>query len=193
MPITGRSFPTHTKIAKAGISNVSVTLSVVSATTPAVNKTIGKTLSITSATNPVLTALIVKLQTLSVASATTSTIATKKGAGRILSVTSLTVPTMSRGITKSLTIQSPSVPILTKTIGKVLGTPVLSLSFSLKSKIILNNFDGGVRGPAGTNTLQEPTVVTVAPGLFRIAPPKGIIKIQFRPFNIPITKRVPIP
>lgn len=188
----GRSFPAHPQIRRAAGSNVTVTLAVVSPVVSYVQKGSSKTLTVTSTVVPVLNGIKLKaLQVLSVTSATIVTLTTVTGRGMILSVVSAINPTIIRGPGKVLSVASPALPQLIKRIGKFLGdtTGVIPI-YSLRSRIILYNFDGGIAGTLSTNTLTTRSIVQILPGLFRIAPPKGAIKIQFRTFVIQIIKRI---
>lgn len=194
MPRIGRSFPAHTVIGRAGVSNYLVNLSVVSVTVSSLQRQQIKILPVTTATTNSLASIKLKsLQVLSIASATSNSLATKVGKGRILSVTTLTSSNVNRSITKSLSISSQSIISLRKGINKLIGTQGSIIpTYVMRSRIVLNNYDGGIKGLPSTTTTPVPSIVNVFPGLFRIASPKGALKVQFRSFLSSIVKRIVI-
>jgi hypothetical protein len=192
MARTGRAYPSHVISKKAGLASYIVTLNVVSPTSLSMLKAKVVTLSVVSATVDGLTAIKLKsLTTLSVASATVNSIATKSGKGMILSVTSATTSTMIRAVGKGIIVVSPTAIALIKGIGKVLGTTLLlTPKYVLRSRLVVNNFDGGLSSPLSATVLPEQTIPTLQPGLFRVSPPKSTIKVQFREFITSVFKRV---
>lgn len=88
----------------------------------------------------------------------------------------------------------PGVKVVASTskgIGKSLGTSAgTTPTFILEPKIILSNYDGGVSGSPSTTTLPISSTQTIAPGLFKVVAPKGLIKVQFRQSIINIVKRI---
>ena len=196
MARTGRSYPSHQVIIHgAGLSNYFVTLSIQSPALPFVVKQAGKTLSVVSAIIPTLTPIKLKaLQTLSVVTTTVPLIIPILGKGMILSVVSPVTVTVLKGPGKILAVSTSVIPTMRKGIGKFLGDTISgTLNVVFRSKIVVNNFDGGLVGPVTTPTVRVSPLVQIFPGLFRIAPPKGAIKVQFRTFIMKIVKRVVIP
>lgn len=190
----GRSFPTHTKRAKAGLSNVQITLAVATSTSSSVQIVKSGTIATTTTVAPAITAIkLAALQTLSVATATTDTLTTHAGKGMILSVTETPTRTLTKGVGKMVAGSTTTVPAMRKAIGINLGTvSTLTPKYVMRSRVVMNNFDGGITAPLSATVVTESPSEIVQPGLFRIDPPKGTITVQFRAFIMKIIRRVGI-